>query len=112
MKRRVMVKLPDGSEISLFAARCKYRKTQCLILFSEIRIFLSECRIILSELHILLHYLFVRFEMFIEGFSVPQCFRCRVPRLQKIYNKIKVIFYVAHGGQSDAKNNLPASHEK
>ena len=110
MKKRRTVKLPDGREISLFAARRLYRKTQYRIALNKFRIRFNELRIVRNELRILIHYLFVCFKMFVEGFGVPQGFQCRVPQLQKIYNAVKVVFW-CHRCQSDAKNPPPSSGE-
>ncbi len=80
--------LPDGTELTLFAAKLKYRKTQCLIAFLKFR----HLKLCLSGL---LVYCYVHLKMFAQGVNVPHYLHWRAERQQYFLNGLKAGFSLA-----------------
>jgi hypothetical protein len=99
------VKLPNGSELSLFAARIHYRKTQCRIVFYKLIYLLHGFRA-------LFHYLLIRIKLYFYGFDMPHNLTgCRDGR--KIFlNSVKMLFGYSHNQEEDAKSLSASSVEK
>jgi len=112
LKKRRTVKLPDGREISLFAARCEYRKTQCYITIKQ---FLQ----LFTLFRVVFHYCIIRFHLFANGLERPSnvftwgvCFQKCLDNIKFLVRVHKCNWSGSPWTSSDAKNEGLSNAEK
>ena len=106
MRPKVFITLPDGRQISLFAAKCLYRKTQFHIAFKKFTH-------LLCLLCCIGYYAFIRFKMFAQGRDVPHYLSWSGANQQMILNYFKVLFGIGnkrvHVAESESQIKVPRS---